>query len=335
MTLDQEVVSLARRARETSKFGTPPTIAARWKVSGVDQRGTELVSGEAVETCSAEGTTLLDWSSEMYVDRVTRIVVEFELDVTESFKPGDHTDAHPDYIVVAEAEDTKYRQVQSVSLDSERRRCGRLEIDRSSFGDYLLLSVHVVRTKPGIASGTKKARAGRYLARTPHTERLKVRLRSPDWRDGGGLEIDWVSFNEQEKERLWRWSGIASLDSENPILKLEVHAECETLRSLLSTTDSPRSLPRTWVGQLVVAQALLEIALEAAARVSDGKIPEGSGIEAVLKMVAQRITADPIDVVAKLQQPRGIAEIAQRLRVAYGFANSLEELAERALRGKA
>ncbi len=330
-----EAVSLARRARETSKFGTPPTVHARWTVTGLDQRGTELVSGKPVETCSAEGVTLLDWSNEMYVDRVARLVVQFEIDASESFKPNDHAEAHPDYIVVAEAEDTKYRYVQSVALDSDRRRCGRVEVDRSCFGDHLLLSAHVIGTKPTNRSGQKKARAGRFLARTPHTERLKVRFRSPAWREGGGLEIDWVSFSKEEKERLWRWRGIDSLDSENPVLKLEVHAECETLRSLLSTTDSPRNLLRTWVGQLIVAQAVLELAIEATARLVDGKIPEGSGIEAVLKMVAQRINADPIDVAAKLEKPRGVAEIAQRLRVAYGFANSLEELAEKALGGKA
>ena len=98
-----EALSLARRARETSKFGTPPTVHARWIVTGLDQRGTELVSGKTVETCSADGVTLLDWSNEMYVDRVERVVVQFEIDASESFKPNDHAEAHPDYIVVAEA----------------------------------------------------------------------------------------------------------------------------------------------------------------------------------------------------------------------------------------
>jgi hypothetical protein len=270
----------------------------------------------------------------MYVDRVARIVVDFELDVTVSFKPRDHIDAHPSYLVVAEADDTKYRNVQIVSLDSARRCCGRLEVDRGSLGDSLFLSAHVIRSAPTAGGAAIKARAGRYLARTPHSERLKVRLRSPDWREGGGLEIDWVSFGEQAKEQLWNWKGVESLDSENPVLKLEIHAECERLRSLLSTTDSPRSVARTWVGQLIVSQALLEIAIEASARVVDGKIPEGTGIDAVLKLVAQRINADPIDVAARLENPRGIADIARRLRVAYGFANSLEELTAAALERK-
>jgi hypothetical protein len=316
-----------KRARETSKFGSTPVIEARWRIRGVDDAGREMIPWRRANTCGADGERLLPWYEELNVHRVAEIEIEVEVDEYSLSQSLEWSRAQPQPIVIAETEDTKFRVLERPPLSAERRRIVCFSVARTKLGSHLLLSAHVTR---GAIAGNDQY-IGQYLARTPHSERLKIRFDRPDWKDGGGLPIVWKEFDEIDEELVWRWKGLDSLSEADPAISLELNSRNSSVQSLLQSADNPRKFTRIAVAHFIAAEAMFELAVAAASQVDEGKpAPPDTGIAAALNLVASQLGETSADVLDDLRTPTAAAAVFQRLRRKLGWSFNLNELVEQA-----
>jgi hypothetical protein len=316
-----------KRARETSKFGSTPFVEALWKIRAVDSAGREMIPWVKVQTCGAMGERQLAWFDHMNVDRIAQIEVEVEVDELSPSRQLGWSGAKPQSVVIAETEDTKFRRLERPPLSSDNRRIARLTIPRALLGSHLFLSAHVIR---GIDGGVGQS-LGRFLARTPHSERLRIRFDRPDWKDGGGLPIVWKEFDKLDETLVWRWKGLNSLSEADPEIALEVNCRNTSVQSLLQSSDNPRKFTRIAVAHFIAAEAMFELGVVAASQVEAGRpAPPATGIAAALGMVASHLGESPDDVLNDLRSPRDAAALFQRLRGKLGWAHNLELLVDQA-----
>jgi hypothetical protein len=316
-----------KRARETSKFGSTPVVEALWRVRGVDGAGREMIPWRKVQTCGADGERLLPWYEDLNVDRVAKIEIEVEVDEFSLARGVFWSSAKPQSVVVAETEDTKFRILEHPPLTADNRRLMRFAVSRARLGSHLLLSAHVTRG----AVVERGQHIGQYLARTPHSERLKIRFDCPDWKDGGGLPIVWKEFDEIDAELVWRWRGLDSLSEAEPAISLEVNSLNSSVQSLLQTSDNPRKLVRLAVAHFIAAEAMFELAVVAASQVDAGRpAPQDTGIAAVLNLVASQLGESSVEVLDDLRTPTEAAALFQRLRRKLGWSFNLSELIDQA-----
>jgi len=318
------------KARETSKLGSVPSVEARWLVRGVDADGRTMIEPREARTCGSDGERELPWYRELKVERVERIEIEVEVDEYSGVQSLGWSAASPQSIVVAESEETKYRELYRPPLSADNRRSVRFAVPRAKLGSHLLLSAHVVR---GNASdGNGGGAIGRYLARTPHTERLKIRFDAPDWKEGGGLPILWTKFDVSEEELVWRWKGLGALSEAEPEIHLEMNSRHESIQSLLQSRDTARKSTRNAVAHFVAAEAMFELAVVAARQVDGPEIPPDTGIKAALDMVADRLGESAADLLEELRDPKGCVDVMRRLRVKFGCGYNMTELVDAATR---
>lgn len=318
-----------KRARETSKFGSTPVVEAQWRIRGVDDAGREMIPWRKVQTCGAEGERLLPWYDDLNVDRVAKVEIQVEVDEFSLSHSLGWSGAKPQPVLIAETEDTKFRMLERPPVTADNRRLARFVVPRSKLGSHLLLSAHVTRG----AISEHGQYIGQYLARTPHSERLKIRFDRPDWKDGGGLPIVWKEFDEIDEELVWRWKGLESLTDADPAICLEMNSKNSCLQSLLQSSDNPRKFTRVAVAHFVAAEAMFELAVAAASQVdADKSAPSETGIAAALSLVASHLGEEPSDVLSDLRTPKDAAAVFQRLRRKLGWSFNLNELVEQATR---
>jgi hypothetical protein len=264
-------------------------------------------------------------------DRVASIDIEAEVDEHSGVQSLGWAAAHPQSLVVAESEDTKFRVVQRPGLSAQQRRIVRFAVPRSQIGGHLLLSAHVVRGNSATVGGAP-APIGQYLARTPHTERLRIRFEAPDWRDGGGLPIVWANFEGADAELVWRWKGLEHLFDEDPDIRLELNSGRDAIQSLLQSRDASRKWTRTAIAHFIAAESMFELGVVAASQCERGEIPRDTGIEAALQMVSKRLGESSSDLVEELSDPKSALEVLKRLRIKFGIGYNMNELIEIAVR---
>jgi|LauGreDrversion4_2_1035121.scaffolds.fasta_scaffold34168_2 hypothetical protein len=325
------MTKVVAKARETSKFGSVPSVEAEWRVRGLDGDGRVMIESTAVRTCGPDGTRELAWFRDIKVARVELIDVEVEVDEYTVAQSFGWPSASPQSVVVAESEDTKFRELLRPPLTEDRRRKARFSVPRAQLGSHLLLSAHVVRGS-ACSDGDVGNVVGQYLARTPHTERLKIRFDAPDWKEGGGLPIDWTQFDSAHAELIWRWKGLENLADAEPVIKLELNSAHESIQSLLQSRDAARKWSRTAVAHFIAAEAMFELAAVAASQTRGGEIPQDTGIAAALAMVAERLQRSPADLIEDLSHPKTSLELMHELRLKFGMGYNMNVLAEIATR---
>jgi hypothetical protein len=322
---------IVARARETSKVGAVPSVEALWRIRGIDGEGRTVIGTVELKTCGPDGERELQWYRDLKIDRVASIEIEAEVDEYSGLQALGWAAASPQSVLVAESEDTKYRALHRPELSAQHRRIARFAVPRKQLGGHLLLSAHVVR---GVSAGSARGSApiGQYLARTPHTERLRIRFEAPDWKEGGGLPILWTSFEGEQSELIWRWKGLEHLSDADPDIRLELNSARDAVQSLLQSRDTPRKWARTAIAHLIAAEAIFELGVVAASQCVDGRVPSDTGVAAALKMLGERLGESPSDLVAELSDPKSALEVMHRLRVKFGMGYNMNELVEIATR---
>ena len=316
------------RAKETSKLGSVPSVEARWKVRGVDVDGKSVIEPSEVRTCGSDGVRELLWYRELKVERVDSIEIDVEVDEHSGVQSLGWSSASPQSIVIAESEDTKYRALHRPPKSAENRRIVKFFVPRAQLGSHLLLSAHVVRGNA--LAGQFGGSIGQYLARTPHTERLKIRFDAPDWKEGGGLPILWTKFDVSEEELVWRWKGLPALSEPDPQIELEMNSAYESIQSLLQSRDNARKETRTAVAHFVAAEAMFELGVAAARQVDGHEIPPDTGIKAALDMIADRLQESASDLLEDLRDPTTAVEVMRRLRIKFGCGYNMNEFVDAA-----